>query len=99
MHVFLNGKFVPEERAVVSVLDRGFLYGDGLFETMRVCHGRPFRWTQHLERLKRGAAFLKLPLPFSNAAFRRFAEQLVRKNKLPDALLRLTLSRGVGPRG
>src|SRR5437762_2463519 len=57
MFILLNGRFVAEKRAVVSVLDRGFLYGDGLFETIPVCHGRPFRWTQHLERLKRGAAF------------------------------------------
>ena len=49
--IFLNGQFVPEERAVVSVFDRGFLYGDGLFETMRVFKGKPFRWAQHLERL------------------------------------------------
>src|ERR1051325_10559917 len=99
MQMFLNGRFVPERRAVISVLDRGFLYGDGLFETMRVCRGRPFRWAQHLDRLERGAAFLNLRLPVSDAALRRFAERLVRKNRMPEALLRLTASRGVGPRG
>src|SRR6266542_3164435 len=49
MVVFLNGKFVTEARAVVSVNDRGFLYGDGLFETVRVFNGHPFRMAQHLE--------------------------------------------------
>ncbi len=99
MLVFLNGQFVPEERAVVSVFDRSFLYGDGLFETMRVYRGKPFRWEQHMERLQRGADFLRINLPFAPEALRRFADELIAKNNLPDALLRLTLSRGVGVRG
>ncbi len=99
MIVFLNGKFVPEEQAVVSVFDRSFLYGDGLFETMMVCNGKPFRWMQHLERLQRGAEFLKIKLPFPPPALRSFADELISKNQMPDALLRLTLSRGVGVRG
>ncbi len=49
MLVFLNGRFVPESEAVIPVNDRGFLYGDGLFETIRVCNGRAFRLGQHLE--------------------------------------------------
>ena len=99
MLIFLNGQFVPEKRAVVSVFDRSFLYGDGLFETMRVFRGKPFRWEQHMERLQRGADFLKIKLPFAPEALRQFADQLIAKNNLPDALLRLTLSRGVGVRG
>jgi branched-chain amino acid aminotransferase len=97
--VFLNGQFVPEDRAVVSVFDRGFLYGDGLFETMRVYRGRPFRWQQHWERLQRGAEFLKINLSYSSEELRRHLDKLVEKNKMPDALLRVTLSRGVGVRG
>lgn len=99
MLIFLNGHFVPEERAVVSVLDRGFLYGDGLFETMRVFKGKPFRWRKHLERLQSGAEFLKIKLPFTPEALRGFVDELIAKNNLPDALLRVTLSRGVGVRG
>jgi aminodeoxychorismate lyase len=99
MIVFLNSKFVPEEQAVVSVFDRSFLYGDGLFETMLVCGGKPFRWEQHLERLQRGANFLKIGLPFSAEALRGFVSELIAKNKSSNALLRLTLSRGVGVRG
>jgi len=97
--VFLNGQFVPEERAVVPVFDRSFLYGDGLFETMRVIRGKPFRWEQHIERLQSGADYLKIKFPFTSEALRQFADDLVAKNNLPDALLRLTLSRGVGARG
>ena len=74
MLVFLNGQFVAEEHAVVSVFDRSFLYGDGLFETMRIFKGKPFRWEQHLERLQRGADFLKIVLPLPPDALRAFAE-------------------------
>ena len=99
MQIFLNGQFVAENRAVVSVFDRGFLYGDGLFETTRVVNGRPFRWAQHLARLQRGADFLKIKLPFTPTELRDFADQLIHQNRLPDSLLRLTVSRGVGARG
>jgi aminodeoxychorismate lyase len=99
MIVFLNGQLVAEEQAVVSVFDRGFQYGDGLFETMRVLNGRPFRWEQHWERLARGAAFLKIPLPFESKSLRAQAEQLIAINRMPDSLLRLAISRGPGRPG
>ncbi len=99
MHVFLNGRFVPEAEAVVSVFDRSFLYGDGLFETLRVHGGRPFAWAEHMERLQRGAEFLRLRVPYMPDELRDFAGQLIALNQMPEAVLRLTLSRGVGPRG
>ena len=99
MTVFLNGQFVPEAAATVSVFDRSFLYGDGLFETMLVSNGKPFRWTQHMERLERGAEFLGIKIPFTPEALAGFAAELIAKNKMSEALLRLTLSRGVGMRG
>jgi aminodeoxychorismate lyase len=99
MLVFINGRFVPEPQAVVPVNDRGFMYGDGLFETMRVVNGRPFRLAQHLERLAHGADFLKIKCPFSPEELRDFAGQLIRKNKTPGAILRVTLTRGPGERG
>lgn len=99
MLVFLNGQLVPEEQAVVSVFDRSFLYGDGLFETIRVSRGKPFRWAQHFERLQRSALFLGLKVPYTADELRRSARELIEKNQLPDSLLRLNISRGVGPRG
>ena len=99
MIVFLNGQFVPEDRAVVSVFDRSFLYGDGLFETVLICRGKPFRWPQHLERLHGGAEFLGLRVPYADEALGKFVAELIAVNQLPEALLRLTLSRGVGVRG
>jgi branched-subunit amino acid aminotransferase/4-amino-4-deoxychorismate lyase len=99
MIVFLNGQFVPEDQATVSVFDRAFLYGDGLFETMRVANGKPFRWAQHLDRLRTGADFLGIKIPFGSQALEQFAADLITRNQMPDALLRLTVSRGVGRRG
>jgi len=99
MIVFLNGRFVPEAEAMVSVFDRSFLYGDGLFETLHVYGGKPFRWAEHLERLERGAAFLKIKLPFAVEELWNHALQLVERNAMPESLLRITLSRGVGLRG
>ena len=98
MLVFLNGEFVPEEKAVISVFDRGFLYGDGLFETVRVFDGKPFRWQEHIQRLQVGAEFLKIKLPHSGQ-LRRIADKLIAQNRMPDSLLRLTLTRGVGAPG
>ena len=99
MKVILNGRLVPEQEAVVSAFDRGFLHGDGLFETLRLYDGRPFRWAQHLARLQRGAGLLDLALPFDPAALRDLADDLVIENRMPNAVLRIAVSRGVGPRG
>jgi branched-chain amino acid aminotransferase len=97
--VFLNGQFVPEAQAVVPVNDRGFMYGDGLFETLCVCGGRPFRLAQHLERMMRGADFLKIKCPFTPKELQDFAGQLIERNQMPEAILRMVLTRGPGERG
>jgi len=99
MIVFLNGKFVPEDRALVSVFDRGFLYGDALFEGVLVTRGRLFRWPEHMERLQRGVRFLKLTVPFSHDDLQRYALHLVRRNKMPECILRLSITRGITERG
>jgi branched-subunit amino acid aminotransferase/4-amino-4-deoxychorismate lyase len=99
MVVFLNGIFLPEAEAVVSVNDRGFLLGDGLFETTRVACGRPFRLAQHLDRLSRGADYCKIKLPFTLKEILEFAAELIGQNGLADAVLRVTLTRGPGSRG
>ena len=99
MTVLINGQFVPEEQAAVPVTDRSFLYGDGVFETIPVYTGKPFRWAQHLERLTRGADFLKIRLTFAPKELRVLANELIRRNQMPDAILRVTLSRGPGERG
>jgi branched-chain amino acid aminotransferase len=99
MIVFLNGDFVPEEEARISVFDRAFLYGDGLFETLRISNGKPFRWAQHLERLQHGQRFLKLQPPFGVEELETFANELLKLNQMREAVMRLTISRGTGQRG
>jgi len=99
MTVFLNGRFVPAEQAVVSVFDRSFLYGDGLFETLRLMRGVPLRWAAHWHRFAAGAELLGIKLPFTSEFLRARAAELSEQNELPEAILRITLSRGVGQRG
>jgi branched-subunit amino acid aminotransferase/4-amino-4-deoxychorismate lyase len=99
MVVFLNGKFMPEADAVVPLNDRGFLLGDGLFETTRVAQRRPFRLAQHLDRLWRGAEFLKISPPYGIKEVQKFAAELIARNDLEDGVLRITLTRGPGRRG
>jgi aminodeoxychorismate lyase len=100
MIVFIDGRFVPEAEAVVSVFDRCFLYGDGLFEAIRLYGGKLFRWEQHFERLTAGAEALRIQVPETAQAIREAATELWHKNDSPaDAVIRLTLSRGIGPRG
>lgn len=99
MMVFLNGEFVPEDAAKVSIFDRSFLYGDALFETMRVHNGRPFRWAQHWARLASGAKLLGIHLPYPDYELLARAEELIRRNELHEGVLRLHLSRGTGTRG
>lgn len=99
MLVYVNGELVPEAEARLSVFDRAFLYGDSLFETLRICHGRLFRWNQHLDRLQRSAAALGFQLPVAPADLRRAARQLLEAHPCADGVLRLTLTRGIGPRG
>ena len=96
MLVHLNGRLVPERDAVVSVFDRGFLYGDGVFESMRAHSGRVFRLDRHLERLRRSAdlvGFGRLP---DDARLRAEIAEVLSANRLTEARLRLTVTRGPG---
>lgn len=93
----LNGRFVLAHRAAVAVDDRGFRFGDGLFETIRVERGVPYQWQAHVERLHQGLAALHIPMPVGNLA--DAARQLLKKNGAKDGFIRLAVSRGAGSRG
>jgi branched-chain amino acid aminotransferase len=98
MYIFLNNRLVPEAEAVVSVYDHGFLYGDGIYETMRVYGGVVLMLERHLQRLARSASLTKLAIPepeYISEAVRSALEA----NKLSDAYVRVTVSRGKGPVG
>jgi len=99
MRIFLNNKFVAERKAVVSVFDHGFLYGDGVFETLRAYHGRIFRLDEHLKRLKASAQGLEISLPYTLPVLRQHLKKILVVNDLNNALLRICISRGCGPIG
>ncbi len=96
--VSIDGEIVPAERAVVSVLDRGFLYGDGVFESLRVYQGRAFALEAHLARLGRACAELRIALPAPLGVIAGELERAVASSGLEDAYARVTITRGVGAR-
>ena len=93
--VYLNGGFMNEDEAVVPVGDRGFLYGDGLFETMRAYGGRVFRIADHLKRLRNSADVFHIPLRESPTDLEGIIHELLEVNGLTEARVRLTLTRGI----
>jgi branched-chain amino acid aminotransferase len=97
--VYLNGKIIDESAAGLPVQERGFLYGDGLFETMRAYGGRIFRLREHLARLRASASFLRLTVPVSDDETAAALGELIEANECPDAYARLTLTRGATGRG
>jgi branched-chain amino acid aminotransferase len=99
MKVYLNGKFIAREKAVVSIDDHGFLYGDGIYETLRVYDGKVFKAKEHLARLAHSARGVSLKLPLSMSGFVQAMDKVVRVNKLKDGVIRLTVTRGPGPYG
>ncbi len=97
--IYLNDRFVPHEEAVVSVFDHGFLYGDGVFETLRASRGRILMLAEHLARLERSASRLHLKLPISLEQFADLIQASVDRNQLQEAYIRVTVSRGTGEIG
>ncbi len=93
--VCLNGEILPGSEARISIFDRGFLYGDGLFETMRVYDGKAHLLRRHLERLERGAGVLGISLP-DTELLRDWIRRTIAADGATDAALRLTVTRGVG---
>src|SRR5437773_11902260 len=94
--IYIDGKFYPEANAKVSVFDHGLLYGDGIFEGIRVYNGRVFRLEKHLDRLYHSAKGVWLEVPMAKVELRRLVEQAVAKSGLADAYIRLVVTRGVG---
>jgi branched-chain amino acid aminotransferase len=99
MLVYLNGKIVPKEEAKVSVFDHGFMYGDGIYETLRAYKGVLFHLDKHLERLQQSADAIFLKLPLSLEKIGDALNDTVKANKLSDAYVRIQISRGYGEIG
>src|SRR3989338_1449196 len=99
MKVYLNGKFVDESQAKVSVFDHGLLYGDGVFEGIRSYDGLIFKLREHIDRLFESAHTIMLKIPMSKEALIGVVKQSLRINKRHDAYIRLVVTRGEGDLG
>ncbi len=96
--IFLNGKFMPIEEARVPVLDRGFIFGDGVYELVPVYSRAPFRLDEHLARLDRSLAAVRIRNPYSRAEWRDIILQLVAKQSFDDQGVYFQVTRGVAKR-
>lgn len=94
-HIYLNGRILPAADAALSPFDRGLLFGDGLFETVRIYRGRGHLLGRHLRRLVAGLDFLGIAHP-GEEAFADAVRRTIDANDLGDGVLRLTVTRGVG---
>lgn len=96
--VHLNGRLLPIEQATVSVLDRGFVFGDGVYEVIPVYARRPFRLTAHLARLAHSLDAIRLDNPHDEAEWTALIEALIAQNTLRDQAVYLQVTRGAAPR-
>jgi branched-chain amino acid aminotransferase len=99
MKIFIDGKYLNERDAKVSVFDHGLLYGDGVFEGIRAYNGRVFKLKEHIDRLFYSAKAILLEIPMSHAKLMKATVETIRANKLRDCYVRLVVTRGVGNLG
>jgi len=99
MKVYINGKLFDEQDAKISVFDHGLLYGDGIFEGIRIYDGCIYRLDEHLERLEKSAKALLLDLPWSRAEISDAVAESCIANGIRDGYIRLVITRGVGSLG
>lgn len=98
-YAYVNGQYLPEAEASVSIFDRGFLYGDGAFETLRVYDGKIFRIDQHLHRLIEGLRLLRITPPLATDAMAEILRHLIQRNGVGEGLARIYVTRGQGEFG
>lgn len=96
--VYLNGEFGPLSQAKISVLDRGFIFGDGIYEVVPVYHGKPFRMAQHLARLDRSLAKIKIAQPHTRDQWETLVRELISKTTDQTCMVYLQITRGVAKR-
>jgi len=97
--IYVDGKFLPEAEAKISVFDHGLLYGDGIFEGIRFYNGRVFRLEEHLERLWDSARSICLEIPMTHREMSDALLETIRRNNLHEGYVRLLVTRGVGNLG
>lgn len=95
---FLNGKYLPLEECTVSVLDRGFIFGDGIYELLTVYKKNPFYLAEHLKRLQRSLAEVKIDDPYSEDEWKEIIDTLIQQSDHADLAIYIQVTRGVAPR-
>ncbi len=96
---YVNGEFLPEGEAKVSIFDHGLLYGDGVFEGIRAYNGRVFKLDEHLKRLYKSAKSIDLTIPHTPEEMRNLILELCQRNRIQDGYIRPIISRGIGDLG
>ncbi len=96
--IYLNGEFMPLEAARIPVLDRGFIFGDGVYEVIPVYSRHPFRLAEHLKRLQRSLDGIRLPNPLTDAEWDKLIHDIVARNPGDDQSVYLQVTRGVARR-
>lgn len=96
--VYVNGAYLPEEQATISIFDRAFIFGDGIYEVSAVIGGKLVDCEAHLARLERSCGEIKLPLPWSKEELVAIHEELIRRNNLDEGSIYLQVSRGAADR-
>lgn len=99
LQIYIDGKYFPKSEAKVSVYDHGFLYGDGVFEGIRVYNGVVFKLKEHVQRLYDSAHALMLQIPLTQEEMVKTVIETVKQNRLKDSYVRLIVSRGIGDLG
>lgn len=99
MKIFIDGNYYSEQDAKVSVFDHGLLYGDGIFEGIRIYHGRVFKLKEHIDRLFASAKAILLTMPMTHAELMKATVDTCRENDLKDGYIRLLVTRGIGNLG
>ena len=99
MQVYIDGKFFPTSKANVSVYDHGFLYGDGVFEGIRIYNNNIFMLNEHIKRLYDSAKAIRLKIPLSKAELKNAIKQTHKVNGLKNGYIRLIITRGIGDLG
>src|SRR5215510_14285886 len=96
--VYLNGEFLPAAEARIPVLDRGFIFGDGVYEVIPVYSRRPFRMAEHFQRLQRSLDAVRIPNPLTASEWERLVGEIVARNEGEDQSIYLQVTRGVAKR-
>lgn len=97
LHILINDKIILEQKALISIKDRGFRFGDGIFETCLIKNGIIYNWQSHLQRLQAGLKEIKIHFDYQD--LENLSLKLIQKNKIKNGYLRIAISRGVGSIG